>query len=354
MATQIRGSTQIKLKSITFDRLVDDFLKGVTWVVSTDNSAVIRGLADPTDPTDVATKHYVDERLNGKSWKAPVRVFADSNVDISNPPTSIDGVTLATGDRIALFNQTTGSENGVYVYNGSGSALTRAEDWPEGANAANWTFWVQEGNNYADQEYTVTNNSGSDVVGTDTLTVVQTGGAGLVVAGAGLYRTGNTINVGAADNSILVNADDIQVQIGNTNGTSLEVTATGLELAATVTGARTFQPGEGNTFVIDADANAAQLTANPDGTVDLAIATVGYVQSALNATKNVYGEAPTVTAGNTDVTLAHTPIANTERVYLNGLRQKAGDDYTISGGTISFVAPLQADDTVVVDYAYSA
>jgi len=352
MATQIRGSNQIKLKSITFDRLVDDFLQGITWNVATDNSAKIIGLADPTDATGAATKHYVDSLLNGKAWKAPVRVFADSNVSISNPPTSIDGVTLATGDRIALFNQTTGSENGVYIYNGSGSALTRADDWEAGEGAANWTFWVQEGTNNADKEFTVTNDSGSDVIGTDSLTVIQSGGSSLIAAGAGLYLTGNTINVGAADNSILVNADNIQVQIGSTNGTSLEVTATGLELAATVTGARTFQPGSGNNFVIDADANAAQLTANPDGTVDLAIATVKYVNDVINSTHNVYGEAPTVTAGSTDVTLAHTPLSGSERVYLNGLRMKVSDDYSISGGTISFVSALQSDDTVVVDYVY--
>lgn len=69
----------------------------------------------------------------------------------------------------------------------------------------------------------------------------------------------------------------------------------------------------------------------------------------------VYGEAPTVTAGQAAVgTLANTPLASTERVYLNGVRQYigAGNDYTISGAIITFTSNLEAGDVVLVDYRY--
>lgn len=66
----------------------------------------------------------------------------------------------------------------------------------------------------------------------------------------------------------------------------------------------------------------------------------------------VFNEVPsgTIDGSNTDFTLAHTPVSGTVRVYLNGLRQKPTDDYTISSDTISFVDAPFVDDTILVDY----
>jgi len=61
--TKIRGSNQIKPKSITVDQLQENFLQGITWNVSTDNTARISGIADPTSPSEVANKHYVDQKI---------------------------------------------------------------------------------------------------------------------------------------------------------------------------------------------------------------------------------------------------------------------------------------------------
>ena len=62
-----------------------------------------------------------------------------------------------------------------------------------------------------------------------------------------------------------------------------------------------------------------------------------------------------IIADNTNVVLANTPISNTERVYVNGVRQAPGsnNDYTISGNTISFKYSLDSADTVLVDYDYT-
>lgn len=61
-------------------------------------------------------------------YKAPVRAASTSNITVSAPGAGIDGVTLTSGDRILLKNQTTASENGIYIWNGSGVAATRATD----------------------------------------------------------------------------------------------------------------------------------------------------------------------------------------------------------------------------------
>lgn len=174
------------------------------------------------------------------------------------------------------------------------------------------------------------------------------------VAGDGLTKTGTTIDVVAADASLVVNANDVAVQVGTTNGTSFEVSATGLELTSTVTGARTFTAGAGNDVVLDTDSNRALLTAQPDGAAALAIATTKYVDDKItSATTEVFGEAPTVTDGSADVTLANTPTANTERVYLNGLRMLGqGNDYSIAGTTITFASNLATGDIIIVDYKH--
>ena len=75
-----------------------------------------------------------DSSTNALAWKSntstvqPCRVAATSNITISSPGTSIDGVTLNINDRILLTNQTTASQNGCYVFNGSSSPLTRTSD----------------------------------------------------------------------------------------------------------------------------------------------------------------------------------------------------------------------------------
>lgn len=104
-------------------------------------------------------------------------------------------------------------------------------------------------------------------------------------------------------------------------------------------------------------ANDATITglASPVNSDDAA--TKGYVDGLIGNT-SVFGEAPTVTNGSPTLSaLANTPVAaNTQRVYLNGVRQKEGgsDDYTIvdATGVITFTFNLTTGDVVLVDYEY--
>lgn len=72
----------------------------------------------------------------GQAVKAPVRAASTGNVTIATPGASIDGVALAAGDRVLLKNQTTDSENGIYVWNGAAAAMTRAPDFAASADIA--------------------------------------------------------------------------------------------------------------------------------------------------------------------------------------------------------------------------
>lgn len=187
------------------------------------NSKKITNLLDPTDPQDAATKAYVDGLAQGLDVKASVRAastVAGGNVALTTLSTAVDGVTLVAGDRVLLKNQTTGSENGIWVA-GSGN-WARADDAVQGKLTAGAFVFVEEGTVNADSGWVLTNN-GTITVGTTALTWDQFSGAGQITAGAGLTKSGNTINfVGAAVSGLTINPDDVavnpaQLWIGTSN-----------------------------------------------------------------------------------------------------------------------------------------
>lgn len=107
----------------------------------------ITALGSPSSATDAANKSYVDGLVQGLSWKSAVRAATTAAGTLSSSfanGSTIDGVTLATGDRILVKNQATGSENGIYVVASSG-APTRATDADAGSEIVNASVYVSEG-----------------------------------------------------------------------------------------------------------------------------------------------------------------------------------------------------------------
>ena len=108
----------------------------VNGKVLLDNSvteAKIGGLpASPSANDKPTSKLYVDtaiqQSINNQDWKASVRAASGTNINIASPGTTIGGVTMNSGDRVLLYGQTTGSQNGFYVFNGSAAAMTRSTD----------------------------------------------------------------------------------------------------------------------------------------------------------------------------------------------------------------------------------
>lgn len=155
----------------------------------------IVNLADPTGPADGATKQYVDNIAAGLSWKAPVRVATTTNGALATAfanGQTVDGVTLTTGMRILLKNQSAGAENGIYTVNASG-APTRATDADSTAELQNATVYVVAGTANADQAFTQTAND--PTVGSTALTWAQVGGGTSYSAGDGLDLVGSTFSL---------------------------------------------------------------------------------------------------------------------------------------------------------------
>ena len=227
------------------------------------SSARITSLATPTGSTDAATKAYVDAQLQGLDVKNSVRVATTANGTLSSAfanGQTVDGVTLATGDRILLKNQSTGSQNGIYTVNASG-APTRATDFDADSEVTGGTFFfVEEGTVNADNGFVMTND-GTVTVGTTALTFTQFSGAGQVTAGDALTKSGNTLNVAVDDSSIEISSDALRVKA---SGITNAMLAGSIDLTAKVTGA--LPVGNGGTGLTSI-AKGSVLVANSANTL---------------------------------------------------------------------------------------
>jgi hypothetical protein len=185
-------------------------------------SATITGLASPTNDSDAATKGYVDALAQGIDAKASVIAATTANITLSGAQT-IDGISIVAGDRVLVKDQSTASNNGIYLCaTGSWTRTTDADTYAE--LVAAFTF-VEKGTTNADSGFICTIDAGG-TLGSTSITWAQFSGAGQITAGDGLTKTGNTLNVGTASSSrIVVNGDNIDLaSSGVTPGTYQSVT----------------------------------------------------------------------------------------------------------------------------------
>lgn len=108
-----------------------------------------------------ALRTYVDNAIAGLKWKQSVKAATTANGTLASAyqnGSTVDGVTLATGDRVLLKNQSSGSENGIYTVNASG-APTRATDADSGTELVSASCIVEQGTTNADLAFVCTNNA---------------------------------------------------------------------------------------------------------------------------------------------------------------------------------------------------
>ena len=229
------------------------------------NSQKITNLADPTADADAANKGYVDGVAQGLDVKDSVVATTTANGTLSTAfanGQSIDGVTLQTGDRILLKNQTTASQNGIYNVNASG-APSRATDMGTGSNAAGAFVFVEQGTVNAENGFTCTSDTGSAVVGTNNLTFAQCSVAGQIIAGNGIAKDGNRLDVDLkSGGGLAIESGKIALTLGANSITGTLAIGDGGTGATTATAALTALglSNYAKTLIDDADAAAARTT----------------------------------------------------------------------------------------------
>lgn len=460
--TQIDGARQVKPGTITTTQLasaagiVDGQL--ATAYTKADGTRAFTGdqsmgshkltnLTDGSSAADAATYGQMVALFNGRDDKASVRVATTAAGTLASSfanGSTVDGVSLVTGNDILIKDQASGAENGIYTVNASGAPTRRADADSSAEVTGGLTVWVNEGTTNGDTGWTLTTND-AITLGTTALVFTQTASAVFSVGGGGsLTKTGSVLTRSALTGDVTASADSNATTIaanavtlgkqaalaansviGNLTGSSATPVAVGATAAATAStvvtrdsngntkannyargvsttttaastttltvGSAQFQQFTGATtqtvvlpdattlvtgqsFIIsNQSSSAVQVNANGGGGVRsvaaLTTATITLITNGsaagtwdpgstatptgLTASNFVTRETPsgTVNGSNAAFTLANTPTSGSETVYLNGLAQESGgQDYSLSGTTITFVSAPLTGDRVRVSY----
>jgi hypothetical protein len=294
----------------------------------------LTGLGDPQGAQDAVTKAYVDLTVQGLEPKQSVRAASTATIAALSGPMTIDGVALVAGDRVLVKDQTTASQNGIYVVaSGAWGRAADADVWGELVSAY---VFVESGAVNADLGYLCTVDPGG-TLGTSAVTFVQFTGAGQILAGAGLTRSGNTLDVGAGA-GIAVAADTVAL-----SGQALAVhnlAANGLvaRTAAATVAARAIAVSGTGLSVSNGDAVAG----NPTLSLTAALASVGSLTPAADRLAYYTGASTAALATLTAFarTLLDDADAPTARstLGLGTMATQSASAVAITGGTIDGVA----------------
>jgi hypothetical protein len=352
--TRLRGSTQIMVGTITADRFVTglnlatsqladgaEFVKRGGTVAFTADQSVggfkLTNLADATNAQDAVNLRTAQALVNGIAVKR-ARVVATGNLALTGVQT-IDGVSGVAGDVVLLTGQTTASQNGPWVQ--ASGAWARTSDWADASSQKSTIFFVEEGTTFHDTKWlTITDGI---TVGTTSVTINQDTSGTSYTNGSGLSLTGSTFAVKLSSTGGLSFDGSSNVQIA-LDGTNLSLSSSGLKIANGTAGQ-----------VLLAGASGVAAMTSISGDFTLSSAGVATAASAIMKTTNfIRNETPsgTINSSNTTFTLANTPVAGSEALYWNAVRMfpGAGNDYTISGGTITTLFTPDTGDRLAVDY----
>jgi hypothetical protein len=336
--TQIRGSTQIIAGSIADAQIAaaaaiqtSKLQDGALFVKSDGSVAMtaslnlgthtITNVVDPVNPQDAATRAWVLANVAGGVVSSTSVMVATTGTNLTLSGTqTVDGIALAAGNTILVKDQTAQAGNGIYsVAAGAWTRMAAMDTWAE---VPGMIVSVQQGTVNHDTIWLSVADAGG-TLGTTAITFAQIPGPSDITAGAGLTRTGQSIDVVAADTSMTINADNLGVKLDPARAVTLVAAGIGVNV-------------DGTTLVI-----SSNILGVKPGTY-------------LGAANIVTRETPTgsVNSSNVTFTLASAPTANTEEVFLNGLLQEpgAGNDYTISGATITMLTAPVTGDRLRVNY----
>jgi hypothetical protein len=307
------------------------------------NSQTITNVADPVNAQDAATKGFVEATSQGLDVKDSCVAATTGNITIStalNNGDTLDGVTLSTNDRVLVKDQSTASQNGIYIV---GSSPARADDLAAGADAAGMFTFVEQGTVNADNGFVCTSNKGSAVVGTNNLTFAQFSGAGQITPGDGLDKSGNTLSVDLKSNGgLVIESTEIAVDLGASSITGTLAVGDGGTGSTSASGART---NLGLVIGTDVEPHSDKLTE---------LATMGQTTANsladLSAAEVQILDGATVTTAELNILDGVTSTASEINV-LDGITSTTAELNIVDGNTSATSTTLAAADRVVLNDA---
>lgn len=323
---------------------------------------------DPTTNLQAATKQYVDSVASGLDVKGSVKAATTGAITLSGTQT-IDGVSVVAGDRVLVKNQSPATGNGIYVV--AAGAWTRATDMDSSGEFAGAFTFVEQGTVNADSGWVCTTD-GSVTIGTTNVDFAQFSGAGQITPGAGLTKTGNTIDVVGTANRILVNADSIDIAstyVGQASITTLGTITTGVWNGTAVgtvyggTGLTSYATGDliyasgANTLAKRSIGTAGQVLGISSGVptwVDVTTTvTEAYAEGVTGSTIDLDSGTGVKDIDGNNITFTLPTDLTKLIIYRNGmLLSRTGSltarDYSVNTSTavVTFAVPLASDEIV--------
>ena len=210
----------------------------------------VTNIADPTGAQDAASKAYVDAVKTGLDVKDSCDIATTADVSTwtyangtagvgatltaaGNGVVALDSVNLTLNMRVLVKDQDPSTENGIYYVSTAGAVgailvLTRALDANQPAELTGGSFtFVEQGTTQAENGYVFTHNGDPTFgAGNTALTVAQFSGAGQIIAGTSLTKSGNTMNVATDGTTMFTLSDALSVKSTGTAGQVLRSTGT--------------------------------------------------------------------------------------------------------------------------------
>jgi hypothetical protein len=274
----------------------------------------ITGLGSPTADADAATKAYVDAATAGLNVHAAVQAATTANVTLASAienGDTLDGVTLATGNRVLVKNQTDKTENGIYVVKASG-APDRADDYNTAGEVDAGDFiFVEAGTANGKTGYVQTNVI--TTVGSDNIEFTQFSGAGTYTAGTGLTLTGTTFSANIGTDIQAYNSTLAAVAGGTYTGDD-SITTLGTITSGTWNGT-TIAVANGGTGLTSLGTGIADFLGTPSSANLLAAVTDETGTGSL-----VFGTSPSFTTSLTLNATAELRLADTDSSHYVGFK----------------------------------
>ena len=306
-------TTKIKLKATNNTLSIEGATAGTTTLLS--------NLTNPSGAQDAATKSYVDTQLsskiNGLTWKEAVVVRTTANLASSfsgnvitltaDGPITVDGVTLALNDRALVMDQTSGSQNGIYIVTQVGDVrsgfeapckLARSADADTAVELKACAAFIEKGTLYANSGFVQT--ADDIILNTTSITFEQFASFSDILAGGGLSKTGNTISADPDNTGLEVSGGKLAIKtegvatndLGNNVVTAAKIadtTITKLQLANDCIEAAQIKDGEvGTNELANSAVSTVKIADNAvdaDKIADNAVVTASILNSAVDSNK---------------------------------------------------------------------